>query len=300
MSRRRLPKSAPDDGSYEADDAPWPDELRVFKDEGRIEIDFTDGKKLSACRPSICASKARRPRCRAMAGRPPRRSSSGRRHVKIVDGRAGRQLRHPHHLRRQARHRHLQLVLPARAGRHPDRALGRLPGRPAVPRPEPRSLRPSMKIVIAGAGIGGLTAAMCLHARRVRRRGLRLGERAQAARRRHQHPGGRGAHPVRPRAGAGARRHRHRDARAALRQPPRPDDLGRSARPPCRPAVAAILDPSRRTADDPVRGGQEDAGRGQDPVRPPHRDASSRRATRSSRASSTATATSSRRRSPTS
>ena len=55
------------------------------------------------------------------------------------------------------------------------------------------------------------------------------------------------------RARAGAGRHRHRDARAALRQPPRPDHLGRSARPPCRPAVAAILHPSRRTADDPVR-----------------------------------------------
>ena len=55
------------------------------------------------------------------------------------------------------------------------------------------------------------------------------------------------------RARAGAGRDRHRDARAALRQPPRPDHLGRSARPPCRPAVAAILDPSRRAADDPVR-----------------------------------------------
>ena len=39
-----FPKSVPDGGSYEADNAPWPAELRVFKDEGRIEIDFTDGK----------------------------------------------------------------------------------------------------------------------------------------------------------------------------------------------------------------------------------------------------------------
>ena len=43
----RFPKSAPEAGSYEADSAPWPAELRVFKSEGRIEIDFTDGKKCS-------------------------------------------------------------------------------------------------------------------------------------------------------------------------------------------------------------------------------------------------------------
>ena len=79
-----FPKSAPDAGSYEADNAPWPAELRVFKSEGRIEIDFTDGKN-AACRPSICGSKALRPRSRAMAGRRPRRSSSGRRHVKIAE-----------------------------------------------------------------------------------------------------------------------------------------------------------------------------------------------------------------------
>ena len=39
-------KSAPDGGSYEADTAPWPAELRVFQNEGRIEIDFTDGKSV--------------------------------------------------------------------------------------------------------------------------------------------------------------------------------------------------------------------------------------------------------------
>ena len=42
-----FPKSVPDAGSYEADGAPWPAELRVFKSEGRIEIDFTDGMKCS-------------------------------------------------------------------------------------------------------------------------------------------------------------------------------------------------------------------------------------------------------------
>ena len=39
-----IPKSVPDQGSYESNDAPWPAELRVFKAEGRIEIDFSDGK----------------------------------------------------------------------------------------------------------------------------------------------------------------------------------------------------------------------------------------------------------------
>ena len=42
-----FPKSVPDAGSYEAGDAPWPAELRVFQAEGRIEIDFTDGKSCS-------------------------------------------------------------------------------------------------------------------------------------------------------------------------------------------------------------------------------------------------------------
>jgi len=42
-----IPKSVPDQGSYETSDAPWPAELRVFKAEGRIEIDFSDGKSCS-------------------------------------------------------------------------------------------------------------------------------------------------------------------------------------------------------------------------------------------------------------
>jgi DUF971 family protein len=43
----RFPKSVPDAGSYEGNDATWPAELRVFQAEGRIEIDFTDGRKAS-------------------------------------------------------------------------------------------------------------------------------------------------------------------------------------------------------------------------------------------------------------
>ena len=38
-----FPKAAPDEGSYESTTAPWPTELRVFKEEGRLEIEFSDG-----------------------------------------------------------------------------------------------------------------------------------------------------------------------------------------------------------------------------------------------------------------
>ena len=40
-------KAVPDEGSYESSTAPWPAELRVFKEEGRIEIDFSDGRAYS-------------------------------------------------------------------------------------------------------------------------------------------------------------------------------------------------------------------------------------------------------------
>ena len=46
MSADGFAKSVPDGGHYEADTAPWPAELRVFQNEGRIEIDFTDGKSV--------------------------------------------------------------------------------------------------------------------------------------------------------------------------------------------------------------------------------------------------------------
>ncbi len=41
------PKSAPEGGSYEAPDAPWPTELRVFREEARLEIEFSDGATFS-------------------------------------------------------------------------------------------------------------------------------------------------------------------------------------------------------------------------------------------------------------
>ena len=42
-----FPKAAPEEGSYESATAPWPVELRVFKAEGRLEIDFSDGHACS-------------------------------------------------------------------------------------------------------------------------------------------------------------------------------------------------------------------------------------------------------------
>ena len=44
MTEAGFTKSVPDEGSYESTSAPWPAELRVFKEEGRLEIDFSDGR----------------------------------------------------------------------------------------------------------------------------------------------------------------------------------------------------------------------------------------------------------------
>ena len=37
-----FPKAVPDEGSYEST-VPWPTELRLFKEEARLEIEFSDG-----------------------------------------------------------------------------------------------------------------------------------------------------------------------------------------------------------------------------------------------------------------
>jgi len=39
----RFPKATPDDGSYETTTAPWPTELRLLREEARLEIEFSDG-----------------------------------------------------------------------------------------------------------------------------------------------------------------------------------------------------------------------------------------------------------------
>ena len=40
----KMAKSVPDHGSYESEDAPWPTELRLIKDEARLEVEFSDGR----------------------------------------------------------------------------------------------------------------------------------------------------------------------------------------------------------------------------------------------------------------
>jgi DUF971 family protein len=42
-----FPKSVPDEGHYESEEAPWPAELRLYKEEGRLEIDYADGSSYS-------------------------------------------------------------------------------------------------------------------------------------------------------------------------------------------------------------------------------------------------------------
>ena len=78
-----IPKSVPDQGSYEGDQAPWPAELRVFKAEGRIEIDFSDGRSFALPAEYL---RVESPSAEVMGhgGPSTKKIVSGRRHVKIV------------------------------------------------------------------------------------------------------------------------------------------------------------------------------------------------------------------------
>ena len=77
-----IPKSVPDQGSYETNDAPWPAELRVFKAEGRIEIDFSDGKSCSLPAEYL---RVESPSAEVQGHGPSQKKIvSGRRHVKIT------------------------------------------------------------------------------------------------------------------------------------------------------------------------------------------------------------------------
>lgn len=42
-----FPKSAPDEGSYEAETAPWPTELRLIREEARLDVEFSDGRSFA-------------------------------------------------------------------------------------------------------------------------------------------------------------------------------------------------------------------------------------------------------------
>jgi len=78
-----FPKSVPDQGSYESDDTPWPVELRLFKSEGQLEIDFSDGKthRLAAEYLRVESPSAE---VQGHGGPATKRIVAGRRHVKIV------------------------------------------------------------------------------------------------------------------------------------------------------------------------------------------------------------------------
>ena len=78
----QFPKSAPDEGSYESSDAPWPAELRVFKAEGRLEIDFTDGKTCSLPGEYLRVESPSA-EVQGHGGPATRKVVAGRRHVKI-------------------------------------------------------------------------------------------------------------------------------------------------------------------------------------------------------------------------
>ena len=43
----RFPKSSPDEGGYESESAPWPNELRLLKEQARLEVEFSDGRTYS-------------------------------------------------------------------------------------------------------------------------------------------------------------------------------------------------------------------------------------------------------------
>ena len=108
-------------------------------------------------------------------------------------------------------------------------------------------------IAIVGAGIGGLTAALSLHADRRRRDGVRSRRRDPPSRRRHQpapplDPRTRRARPARP-----ARRPRRRTDDARVLRQERSRDLERATWPSCRISLAAAVDPSRRAAPDTAR-----------------------------------------------
>jgi DUF971 family protein len=78
-----FPKSVPESGTYEGNDAPWPAELRVFQAEGRIEIDFTDGTKCSLPAEYLRVESPSA-EVQGHGGAATKKVVAGRRHVKIA------------------------------------------------------------------------------------------------------------------------------------------------------------------------------------------------------------------------
>lgn len=77
-----FPKAVPDGGSYETSTAPWPSELRLFKEEGRLEIEFSDGVTQSLPAEYL---RVESPSAEVQGHGPSQKKIvSGRRHVKIT------------------------------------------------------------------------------------------------------------------------------------------------------------------------------------------------------------------------
>ncbi len=75
-------KSVPDEGSYDSTSAPWPTELRVLKEEGRLEIDFSDGRSFSLPAEYL---RVESPSAEVQGHGPSQKKIvAGRRHVKIA------------------------------------------------------------------------------------------------------------------------------------------------------------------------------------------------------------------------
>ena len=79
--RDMFPKAAPDEGSYESGAAPWPTELRLFKEEARLEIEFSDGRTHSLPAEYL---RVESPSAEVQGHGPSQKKIiAGRRHVKI-------------------------------------------------------------------------------------------------------------------------------------------------------------------------------------------------------------------------
>ena len=77
-----FPKAAPDEGSYESSTAPWPTELRLFKEDARLEIEFSDGRTHSLPAEYL---RVESPSAEVQGHGPSQKKIiSGRRHVKIA------------------------------------------------------------------------------------------------------------------------------------------------------------------------------------------------------------------------
>jgi DUF971 family protein len=105
----RFPKSSPDGGGYDVETAPWPTELRLMKEEARLEVEFSDGRTFALPAEYL---RVESPSAEVQGHGPSQKKIvAGKRRVKIttvepVGRRAPR-------VRRWPRHRNLQLVVPA-------------------------------------------------------------------------------------------------------------------------------------------------------------------------------------------